>query len=41
LAGKAASVVLDLLPKIAGELSSQDDGHNLIATLKSIDNKPY
>jgi hypothetical protein len=37
--------VLDLLPKIAGALSSQEgdtgEGHNLIAKLKSIDNKPY
>jgi len=32
--------VLDLLPKIAGQ-ESPEEGHNLIATLRSIDNNPY
>lgn len=32
--------VLDLLPKLAGR-GSPDEGHNLVATLRSHSNKPY
>jgi hypothetical protein len=32
--------VLDLLPKIAG-MESPEEGHRLIATLRSISNNPY
>jgi hypothetical protein len=32
--------VLDILPKLTGG-NSNDEGHNLVATLRSISNKPY
>jgi hypothetical protein len=32
--------VLDLLPKLAGR-GTPDEGHNLVATLRSHSNKPY
>lgn len=32
--------VLDLLPKLTGR-GTPDEGHNLVATLRSISNKPY